>query len=177
MDKTFTNLDPVTAEELAAILELQQNTSFSALVETDKWLTQQNFLVNAGGAAAVLGYLSIKPTPMFAVIPLLIFLVGVIANGFEIRFLLKIHSEFHSDAIRRRSGFVSDKLTIAEAADVKAPNKSSKIINQYCGYVAQGAFILGCIVGIFGFLCKQARVGWALLLSPTFTAIVRLHYI
>jgi hypothetical protein len=153
MDRKFSDLDKDTAEHLGSILEAQTKTSFNAIVETDKWLTQHNFLVNAGGAAAVLSYLSSDTPPTFAVIPLTIFLLGVIASGIEIRYLMKIHSELHEDAIRRRSGFVSNIFSIAQSADVQAPKTITKKINHYSGLVAQASFIVGCVVGIWGLLC------------------------
>jgi hypothetical protein len=154
MDKKFSELDKETAQQLSSILEAQTKTSFNAIVETDKWLTQHNFLVNAGGAAAVLSYLSSDPTPTFAVVPLAVFLIGVIASGFEIRYLMKIHSELHLDAMRRRGGFVSNKLSVAQAADVQTPKGLTKKVNHYSGLVAQASFIIGCVVGISGFLCS-----------------------
>lgn len=153
MDRKFSELDRKTAEQLSSILEAQAKTSFNAIVETDKWLTQHNFLVNAGGAAAVLSYLSSNPTPTFAIIPLTIFLLGVIASGIEIRYLRKVHSELHEDAIRRRSGFVSNTFSVAQAADVQAPKNVTKKINHYSGLIAQLSFLVGCVVGIWGFLC------------------------
>lgn len=154
MERKLSELDKGTAEELSSILAGQVNTSFSALVETDKWLTQHNFLVNAGGAAAVLSYLASNPPPTFAIVPLSIFALGVIASGIEIRFLMKIHGELHKDAIRRRTGFVSDKLSVIQAADVQAPTNVTKNVNHYSGLVSQISFIVGAVVGILGFFCS-----------------------
>lgn len=145
-------LDKETAENLCSILEGQVDTSFKAVVETDKWLTQHNFLINAGGAGAILGYLSSTPTPTFAIFPLVLFLIGIAASGIEIRYLLKMHHELHSDAMRRRGGFVSNELSVAQAADVQAPSNMTKFFNKYSGLVAQASFLLGCVVGIIGFL-------------------------
>ena len=152
IDDTITKLPKETVEYLCSILEGQIETSFKAVVETDKWLTQHNFLVNAGGAGAILGYLSSTPTPTYAIAPLIIFLVGVIASGIEIRYSLKTHYELHKDAMRRRGGFVSDELSVAQAADVQAPLEFTKNVNHYSGIVAQASFLIGCIAGIWGFI-------------------------
>lgn len=153
MDEKITDLDQETAESICSILEGQVKTSFSALVETDKWLTQHNFLINAGGSGAILGYLSSVPTPTYAIVPLIIFLIGVMASGIEIRYLLKTHYELHKDAVRRRGGFISSKLSVAQTADVQAPSNLTKNINHISGIVAQVSFVIGCITGILGFIC------------------------
>lgn len=157
MDEKFSQIakkDKEFAEHLVTILDRQVNTSFGARVDTDKWLTQHNFLINAGGAAAILGYLSSEPTPDFAIAPLVIFLSGVIASGIEIRYLLKVHQELNEDALQRRDGFVSDKLTVAQVVSVDAPKTITKNINHYSGLVAQWSFAIGSIVGVIGFLCN-----------------------
>ena len=155
MEEKLSQLDRETAERLCSILEAQAKTSFEAAVAADKWLTQHNFLVNAGGAAAVLSYLGSGTAPVFAVIPLSLFLLGVIASGVEIRYLMRLHAELHQDAIRRRSGFVSDKYSVAEAADVQAPSKTTRNINHYCGLIAQGSFIIGALLGFLGFVAHE----------------------
>jgi hypothetical protein len=157
MDEKYSQIaqrDSKFAEHLAEMLNRQVNTSFEAIVSTDKWLTQHNFLVNAGGAAAILSYLSSAPENQFAIVPLIIFILGVVASGIEIRYLLKVHGELHQDAIRRRGGFVSDELTVGDAANVQAPTKRSKNINHYSGVVAQWSFVIGCATGIIGYICK-----------------------
>lgn len=154
MDRKFSDLDEETAEQLSSVLESQSRTSFEAIVATDKWLTQQNFLVNAGGSAAVLSYLASGQASTLAVFPLTLFLLGVVASGIEIRYLLKLHSELHEDALRRRSGFVSNKLSVAEAADVKAPKPTTSNIHKYSGIISQSAFIVGCVIGVWGLLCR-----------------------
>jgi len=154
MDENITDLDKDTAEHLCSILDSQVKTSFNGIIETDKWQTQHNFLSNAGGAAAVLGYLSSTPTPTFALLPLIAFLFGVVASGIEIRFLLMTHKELFEDAMRRRNGFVSGKLSVADGGDVQAPKASTDNIKYYSGIISQSSFVIGCVMGILGYLCK-----------------------
>jgi hypothetical protein len=155
MKEKLSQLDRQLAEQLCAILAAQVKTSFEAAIAADKWLTQHNFLVNAGGAAAVLSFIGSGTAPAFTFVPLSLFLLGVIASGVEIRYLMKLHGELHQDAIRRRGGFVADKLTVAETADVQAPRKITRNINHYCGLIAQVAFIVGSLIGLLGLILHE----------------------
>jgi hypothetical protein len=96
--------------------------------------------------------MSSDPAPSYAIYSLVAFIIGVISSGFEIRFLLRSHKELHDDALRRRGGFVSDEMTVAEAADVQAPKPITVTINRYSGWVSQFSFIVGSIVGVAGYL-------------------------
>ena len=153
MDKKYSELDSSVGESVLKALSRQAREAFDKIVETNKWLTQYNFLVNAGGAAAILAYLGTDPTPTFAVLPLIIFLFGVIASGIEIRGLLEIYGHLQNDALRRQRGFVSDKLTVQEAASVEEVPIVAMRINHWSGIISQAAFILGCVVGVAGFFC------------------------
>jgi len=155
MDEKFSELEPEVGQPVLSTLSDQVRESFDKIVETDKWLTQHNFLVNAGGAAAVLGYIGTSPSSTYAVFPLLIFLIGVVASGIEIRGLLSIYGHLHEDALRRRGGFVSDQINVKEAATIKDVPKWSKRANHWSGVVAQLSFVLGCIVGISGHVCSM----------------------
>lgn len=155
MDEKFSELDPDVGQPILATLSDQVRESFDKIVETDKWLTQHNFLVNAGGAAAILGYMGTSTSSSFAIFPLLIFLIGVVANGVEIRGLLSIYSHLQKDAIRRRDGFVSDLITVKEAATVKDVPIWSKRTNHWSGIISQLAFVVGCVVGISGYVCSS----------------------
>lgn len=154
MDEKFSELEPEVGQPILTTLSDQVRESFDKIVETDKWLTQHNFLVNAGGAAATLGYLGTSPSSSFAVFPLLIFLVGIIASGIEIRGLLSIYSHLHKDAIRRRGGFVSDEITVREAASVEKIPKWSVRANSWSGIVSQISFVVGSVLGISSFVCS-----------------------
>lgn len=103
----------------------------------------------------MLGYLGSTPTPTHAIFPLVIFIIGIIASGIEIRGLLGIYSHLHKDALKRRGGFISDEFTVREAATVEVVPKKYTRANQWSGYISQASFILGCIVAVIGFYCNQ----------------------
>ncbi len=155
MDEKMTDLDLKVSQPIIDTISGQVQESFNKIVETDKWLTQHNFLVNAGGAAAILGYMGGSSTPNHAIFPLVIFLVGIIASGIEIRGLLGIYGHLHKDALRRRGGFMSDQITVKEAASVEPIPTKYTNANNWSGYVAQGSFIIGCATGVIGFYCNQ----------------------
>ena len=73
--------------------------AFDEIFKLDANLTNNNFLVNAGGAAATLAFMGAKTGAVAAAVwPLLFFTVGLIATGLEIRTLL-LFGERHKDAV------------------------------------------------------------------------------
>ena len=148
MDKLYKDAPPDLAASIVDELSSQTRQTFDKVVETDWRLTQQNFLVNAGGAAAVLAYLGSDPTPTFAIWPLICFVIGVAASGIEIRTLLRIFSSLHKDALRRRAGFVDNKISVKDLGPPTNVGGSASPINHWCGWIAQIAFVVGVVVGI-----------------------------
>lgn len=151
MNQKITDVDEKTGIALSGIIMEQMRETFDKVIETEKWLTQHNFLVNAGGCAAVMSYLATEPTPMFAIFPLVIFISGVIASGIEIRTMLSIYSHLHEDASRRREGWANGEYTVDEAGAVILAKPIIRSINHWSGVFAQVAFVLGSIVGVSGF--------------------------
>jgi len=154
MDEKFSELEPEVGQPILNTLSDQSRESFDKIVETDKWLTQHNFLVNAGGAAATLGYLGASPNSSFAIFPLLLFLIGIIASGIEIRGLLSIYSHLHKDALRRRGEFVSDEISVKEAASVEKVPIWSVRANHWSGIASQLSFVGGSVIGIIVYVCN-----------------------
>ncbi len=148
------DMEEETANAVAGELHSQTKQTFEKIVETDWRLTQHNFLVNAGGAGAVLAYLGTSSSSKFAVWSLLCFLVGVIASGAEIRALLAIYSGLHKDASNRLNGFMSNQLSVEEAVPKQGVVKLPGKINHWTGWAAQISFVLGVIVGLVLFLCS-----------------------
>jgi len=155
MKEKITDLDPETSVTLSNIIMDQMRETFLKVIETEKWLTQHNFLVNAGGSAAVLTYLASDPTPTFAIFPLVIFLTGIFASGIEIRTMLYIYSHLHLDAARRREGWSSGEYTVEESSSVKLTKPYIHNLNHWSGIYAQIAFLVGSLVGVVGFYCAK----------------------
>jgi hypothetical protein len=153
VDELQRDLPPETAAAIVDEISTQARQTFDKVVETDWRLTHHNFLVNAGGAVAVLAYLGSSPTPLFAVWPLCCFLVGVAASGIEIRALLRVFSLLHLDALRRRAGFVDNKLRVNELSPANVGGLASPI-NHWCGWLAQISFVLGVVSGITLFVAN-----------------------
>jgi hypothetical protein len=151
MDKYQRDLDPEVAAAIANELSAQTRQCFDKVIETDWRLTQHNFLMNAGGAAAVLAYLGSTPTPRFAIWPLLLFLIGVVASGIEIRALLSVYDALHKDALRRRAGFTSNELRVKESVPTAGVTGCASHINHWSGVVSQVSFVLGVAVGTWMF--------------------------
>jgi hypothetical protein len=158
MDEKYSDLakdQPEVAVAVTDELRAQARESLNKMAETDKWLTQSNLLVNAGGAAAVLGYLGTNPAACFAVVVLGIFLLGMIASGIEIRGLLDGYKHLHKDAIRRLRGFLSEELTARDVANPQNIGKRATRMNMLGGIFSQIAFAVGAIVGIIGYLIMK----------------------
>lgn len=149
MDEKYSDLAPETALAITETLNSQVQESFSKVVETDKWLSQHNFLVNSGGAIAVLGYLGTSAVALkVAMFPLGLFIVGIACSGIEIRALLKFYDLLHADALRRRSGFVDNEITVKEAATVSNVQGFYTKVNHWAGVIAQTTFVLGSLIGL-----------------------------
>jgi hypothetical protein len=133
-------LDPEVQRRADKELTSQVDRSFEEGIETGHKLTQHNFLVNAGGAAAVLAYMGSSQRADFAIWPLACFLVGVVASGLELRFLAKFFKALHGDAVRRRSEFVRDKLGLSDAVPSPDVGKFASRVHAWSGFIAQGAF-------------------------------------
>lgn len=147
------DLDEQLANALTTELHIQTERAFEKVIETNWRLTQHNFLINAGGAAAVLAYLGTSHGAKFAVWPLLLFLVGVIASGAEVRALVAIYSELHKDALNRLSGFMNNLLPADKAVPSEDVAKVPGTIKRWGGWIAQLSFVLGVIVGLYQYLC------------------------
>lgn len=148
------DLDKDLAKALDVELHAQTKQTFDKVVETDWRLTQHNFLINAGGAAAVLAYLGSSSASKFAIWPLLIFVAGVIASGIEIRALLRVHETLHKDALHRLNGFIYNKLSTDEIAPKEGIAPIPSKVNHWSGIVSQASFVLGVAVGMALYFCN-----------------------
>lgn len=148
MGNLRSELDPDTREKADAELTSQVNRAFDELIETARKLSQHSFLVNSGGAAAILAFIGTNPDASFAFLPLIFFLVGVVASGLELRFLLKSLAALHRDAISRRSEFVLDRLPLTNAGPVANVGSWDTKLSGWSGDVAQASFPLGVVLGI-----------------------------
>jgi hypothetical protein len=61
------DIDKDLVKDIDAELHAQTKQTFDKVVETDWRLTQHNFLINAGGAAAMLAYLGSSSASKFAI--------------------------------------------------------------------------------------------------------------
>ena len=148
--------DPELLERMDAELRAQVADSFSHLLATDQKLTQYSFLVNSGGAAAVLAFLGAAEPASFAWWPLGCFLVGAIASGLELRFHLWWLAELNSDAARRQSEFHAGTLPFNEAVPSPEIGKWRRRIHHWSGLVAQATFPLGVLAGAVALACTKA---------------------
>ena len=143
-----------TANTIAGELHSETKEIFSKVVETDWRFTQHNFLVNAGGAVAVLAYLGTSSSSKFAIWPLLCFLVGVVASGIEIRMLLASYRILYIDALNRLNGFMKSELPAEQTAPSASVARVQGTINKISGWIAQVSFLLGVAVGLFLYFCN-----------------------
>lgn len=148
------DLDDELVKAIDAELHAQTKQTFDKIVETDWRLIQHNFLINAGGAAAVLAYLSSSSGSKFAIWSLLTFVVGVIASGIEIRALLRVYSRMHEDALRRLNGFMHNTLSTNEITPREGIAPIASKVNRWSGIVSQSSFVLGVTVGLVLYFCK-----------------------
>ncbi|PLW83238.1 hypothetical protein CWI75_07465 [Kineobactrum sediminis] len=122
-------------------------------IESSWRLTQHNFISNAGGAVAVLGYMGASNAGGWAVYPLLLFALGIISSTVEVRALLSTYAclyEATSDVLERilgRSFGLNDTKL-----DTKGSNVAGNV-NKYASYLSQTSFIVGVLVGGYFYVC------------------------
>ncbi len=134
------------------ILETQKDLQ-NKFIESSWRLTQHNFISNAGGAVAILGYLGTDDPGSWAVYPLLLFALGIISSTVELRALVSIYSNlFHatSDVLNR----IQDKdFSLKDTRlNTKASSAAGNVC-KYASYISQLSFLLGVIVGGFWYVC------------------------
>lgn len=148
------NLDDDVVKALYAELHAQSKQTFDKVVEADWRLTQHNFLINAGGAAAVLAYLGSSSSSRFAIWSLILFVAGAVASGVEIRASLWVYSSLHEEALRRLNGFMHNTLSTDEITPKEGISPIASKVNRWSGMVAQGSFVLGVGVGLALYFCN-----------------------
>ena len=146
------NLDPDYRSQADAMLTSQVEESFEELVDTGRKLRQQNFLVNAGGAAALLAYLGTGKASDAHIWPLLVFLTGLVSGGIELRALFNFYGTLHTDAIERRGRFTANEVGFGNSAPPDDIGKCGRTIAKWSGYISQWSFPIGVIVGLWAFL-------------------------
>lgn len=153
MNERHSELPPETADRLSDVLLKKGRETLEISLDLDKRLTNTNFLTNGGGAVAVLTYLATNPSIPALKVSLVLFTIGVIATGIELRALLKFFGELHNDASKRLRGFLNDTMTAREAG-LGGENVGwiHKKVNHYAGWASQLCFIGGVLVGAYGFL-------------------------
>lgn len=150
MQEKYDELEPVAAQRIADTLKGQQREAFGNLAEYDKRITTHNFVTNGGGAVACLTYLGTGADAPHIKVALVLFTLGVIAVGIELRAMLSSWASLTSDAGRRHRGFLTNQITVAEASKSAPDNERARNINHVAGWVSQIAFVVGVVVGGVG---------------------------
>ena len=145
-------LNPNLQAKADAELTSQINRAFDELVDTGRKLSQHSFLVNSGGAVAVLAFIGANPKASFAWWPLACFLLGVVASGLELRFLVHFFAALHADAVQRRRDFTTDQLPLDKAVPPSDVGSCYSKAYGWSGGIAQVAFPLGIAIGIVAFI-------------------------
>ena len=153
MNERRSQLAPPAASDLDELLATHARESLEWVKDLDSQLTRLNYLTNGGAALAILAFLGTDRAPQHMAWPLLVFTLGVIVTGIEIRALLKYFSTLHSDASQKRRGFINDELTVAQIATPTNKGDTSNCINHWAGIVAQSLFVVGVMLATLIFLC------------------------
>lgn len=151
MQEKYEDLKPEGAQEIADTLLAQERRSFETLTEWDRRITNVNFVTNGAGAIACLAYLDAATGPPHMKLSLLLFTLGVVATGIELRAMYQSWAVIMSETSRRYRGFVNNELTVAEAAPVQADNRTATAIGYCAGWAFQLCFIAGVLIGGIGF--------------------------
>lgn len=114
------------------------------------------FLTNAGGAAAVLGFLGTSSEAREALGPKLslgVFLLGLIATGaLNAKLVHRIDSIFQQWR-KNVSRYFQDEITWQELTEEDDRISWGSTKEYALGYLAFGSFIVGSLIGVAQFLC------------------------
>jgi hypothetical protein len=154
--KRKNELSPDVAERLSDFISRENGLMLDRLSDLDKRLANTNFLTNGGGAVAVLAFMGSNPAPTLIKISLVLFTLGVIVTGIELRALLIYFGKVSQDNHRRNRGFNSNQMTVGEFGNIPdSIGRTAKWVNHYAGWGSQLLFVAGVIVGAAGFLCSR----------------------
>lgn len=155
MNKPIHELKPEAQMALMNQLRDQANEAFNKMEEVGKLHTQHLFLVNAGGAVAVLAFIGAKTNSAFAIWPLMFFVVGVIACGIQLLMMIYVYKELFNGALIRRNKFEEEDATVEDilpkVEDVN--DLIYQIIARRAYFTAQGSFIVGVFAGGIAYIC------------------------
>ncbi|MCI4569044.1 hypothetical protein [Lysobacter sp. CFH 32150] len=153
LNKLRRDLPADVSDEFSELLAKKGAEIQGFLFDLDKRLTNTNFLTNGGGAVAVLTFMGDKPAPLSVKIALVLFSLGVIATGIELRAMLKCFDAIGQENHRRFRAFNANEIPASELGNLPPDlAKWSKIVNHYAGLLSQGLFIAGVTMGACGFL-------------------------
>lgn len=145
-------------EALYKTISKQADRNFEEIKRLDSLLSRYGFLVNAGGAATTLAFIGTSEGRAdIAVIPLVFFIVGLIATGFEIRTLLKLTGDRYGYISSRRELLRTKKIEDIQIEKILFPpdfGKGLRNANHWSGVISQGAFILGAVLGVILLIAK-----------------------
>ncbi len=149
MKRPISELKPEAQIEIRKHLRDHSMRAFDKLDEVGKLHTQHLFLVNAGGATAVLAFIGTKTNSAFAIWPLLFFVVGVIACGIQLLMMVYVHKKIFNDSCILRDKFHEKDATVEDISpkieDIN--NYICEIIARKACFTAQGSFIVGVFAG------------------------------
>ncbi|MBC8553419.1 MAG: hypothetical protein H8D23_27700 [Candidatus Brocadiales bacterium] len=149
MNKSMKDFEPEFQKKFSNVLSDQIKETFNKMEETAKSHTQHTFLVNAGGATAVLAFIGTKTGTNSAIWPLFFFVIGVIACGVQLLMMVYVHKFLFNDAIIRRNKFYEKDATLEDitpkVSDIE--NLIYQKIASWACFTAHGSFIVGVIIG------------------------------
>lgn len=148
--------DPILPEENQELIRSevlrQMNELTEKVTETNWKLTQHNFISNAGGAIAILGFLGTDNAGSWAIYPLLIFAIGLVSSTIEVRALHEVYSELHKAVSANFANISGRDFTAQDAMPEKGTGKLPGTVNKYASYISQACFILGVVCGGGGYV-------------------------
>lgn len=153
LDLRKNELEEDTADSLVQFVQQENIVLHDRIWELDKRLTNTNFLTNGGGAIAILAFIGENSTSLVIKIALILFTLGVIATGIELRALLVYVAQIAKDNRRRTNSFNQNLITASELGTIPDDiGKLAKLINHNSGLASQIFFVAGVTTGAFGFL-------------------------
>ena len=150
MLKYISDYSEQQAEAITEELRKQSEFAFNKQIEATFGLSKFNVATNAGGAVALLTYIGTGNSVSGSSIPLVLFVLGLVASGIEMRAVQFLYSDIRAEFSKKLLGFTEG----ASPAQFQVlPNPVSGKWQKWASWISQALFVSGALAGVLIHVC------------------------
>lgn len=121
------------------------------VAELDVRLSRNNLLTNGAAAIALLAFISTGNAPPYSAVPLIIFVVGVIASGIEVRSQMNYFGVVHKRILAQKSTVRSNEFDFEDFRKQYPKELFYKYAEHVLGWISQLSFMAGVAISAWIF--------------------------